>query len=41
MKVPRETGGPGEGRGDWEAPGPTGGEGEAWAPEGLMGVVCM
>lgn len=48
MKIPRETDGPGEGRGDWEvpgppggvAPGPTGGEGEARAPEGLMGEVC-
>lgn len=41
--------GPGEGRGGWEAlgspgnlpPGPKGNEGEAWAPEGLTGKVCM
>lgn len=48
VKVPRETDGPAEGRGDWEASGspgrvasgPTGGEGEARAPAGLMGEVC-
>lgn len=41
--------GPGEGQEGWEAPGspgnmppgPKGGEGKAWAPEGLTGIVCM
>lgn len=49
VEVPGKIDGPGEVRGGREAPGspesvalgPKGGEGEAWAPEGLMGKVCM
>lgn len=49
VEAPGETDGPGEDRGGgWEAPGSPdsvplglkGGEGEAGAPEGLMGKVC-
>lgn len=49
VEAPGRIDGPGEVRGGREAPGspdsvalgPKGGEGEAWAPEGLMGKVCM